>query len=145
MQTTIGCNRRRIDCCAMSARRRAIGAAIFAPANAGVATVLEVISGRQTLTLAILVGLTFEGRSTLLRASAMAARLGHSWRQCRGLAGTGFTTSPFIADHAFAMELDFAAGEKIAVFVARPSCRRIGTALLPKRENSRCLRGGAGR
>jgi Na+/H+ antiporter NhaA len=53
---------------------------------------------------------------------------------CRGLAGTGFTTSLFIADHAFAMELDFAAGEKIAVFVARPSCRRIGTALLPKRE-----------
>jgi Na+:H+ antiporter, NhaA family len=128
MQSTIGRNRRRIGCCTMPACRRAIGAAILAPANAGVAMVPEVISGRQTLMFAIIVGLTFERRSTLLWALAIAARLGHYMTTaCRGLAGAGFTTSLFIAGHAFAVELDCAAGG-IAVFVA--SCRRIGTALL---------------
>ena len=49
---------------------------IFALANAGVAILPEVISGRQILMLAIIVGLTLGKPVGLLGASAIAVRLG---------------------------------------------------------------------
>jgi Na+:H+ antiporter, NhaA family len=112
---------------------------IFALANAGVAMVPGVISGRQMLMLAIIVGLTLGKPLGLLGGSAIAVRLGiavkpvvYTWRQLAGagaLAGIGFTMSLFIAGQAFPVELDFAAG-KIAVFVASVLSAVIGTALL---------------
>ena len=112
---------------------------IFALANAGVAMLPEMISGRQTLMLAIIVALTFGKPLGLLGASAIAVRLGiatkpvaYTWRQLAGagaLAGVGFTMSLFIAGQAFPVALDFAAS-KIAVFIASVLSAAIGTALL---------------
>jgi Na+:H+ antiporter, NhaA family len=112
---------------------------IFALANAGVAMLPGVISGRQTLMLAIIVGLTLGKPLGLLGASAIAVRLGiatkpvaYTWRQLAGaggLAGIGFTMSLFIAGQAFPTEFDFAAS-KIAVFIASVLSAAIGTALL---------------
>ncbi len=112
---------------------------IFALANAGVTMAPQVISGRQTLMLAIIVGLTLGKPLGLLGGSALAVRLGiavkpvaYTWRQLAGagaLAGVGFTMSLFIAGQAFPVKLDFAAG-KIAVFVASVLSAVIGTALL---------------
>jgi NhaA family Na+:H+ antiporter len=112
---------------------------VFALANAGVAVVPQIISGRQTLMLAIVVGLTLGKPLGLLGASALAVRFGivtkpvaYTWRQLTGagaLAGIGFTISLFIAGQAFAMEVDFAAS-KIAVFIASILSAVIGTALL---------------
>jgi Na+:H+ antiporter, NhaA family len=112
---------------------------IFALANAGVAMVPEMISGRQTLMLAIIVGLVLGKPLGLLGASAIAVRLrvatkpvAYTWRQLAGagaLAGIGFTMSLFIAGQAFAVAFDFAAS-KIAVFIASVLSAAIGTALL---------------
>lgn len=112
---------------------------IFALANAGVAMTMEVISGHQTLMLAIIVGLMIGKPLGLLGASALAVRLGvatkpdvYSWRQLAGagaLAGIGFTMSLFIAGQAFPTQSDFAAA-KIAVFIASILSATIGTALL---------------
>ena len=112
---------------------------IFALANAGVAMHPELISGRQTFMLAIIVGLTLGKPLGLLGASAIALRLGiatkpvaYTWRQLAGagaLAGIGFTMSLFIAGQAFPVEFDFAAS-KIAVFIASVLSAAIGTALL---------------
>ena len=112
---------------------------IFALANAGVAMLPEVISGRQTLMLAIIVGLTPGKPLGPLGASAIAVRLGiatkpvaYTWRQfagAGGLAGIGFTMSLFIAGQAFPTEFDFAAS-KMALFIASALSAAIGTALL---------------
>jgi Na+:H+ antiporter, NhaA family len=112
---------------------------VFALANAGVAIAPEVISGRQKLMLAIIVGLTLGKPLGLLGASAIAVRFGFAakpvaftWRQLAGagaLAGIGFTMSLFIAGQAFLTEADFAAS-KIAVFIASVLSTAIGTALL---------------
>jgi Na+:H+ antiporter, NhaA family len=112
---------------------------IFALANAGVAILPEVISGRQILMLAIIVGLTIGKPLGLLGASAIAVRLGiatkpvaYTWRQLAGagaLAGIGFTMSLFIASQAFPVDFDFAAS-KIAVFIASVLSVAIGTAIL---------------
>jgi Na+:H+ antiporter, NhaA family len=112
---------------------------IFALANAGVAMLPEMISGRQTLMLAIIVALTLGKPLGLLGASAIAVRLGiatkpvaYTWRQLAGagaLAGIGFTMSLFIAGQAFSAAFDFAAS-KIAVFIASVLSAAIGTALL---------------
>jgi NhaA family Na+:H+ antiporter len=98
-----------------------------------------VISGHQTLMLAIIVGLTLGKPLGLLGASAMTVWLGiatkpvaYTWRQLAGagaLAGIGFTMSLFIAGQAFPTEVDFAAS-KIAVFIASVLSAVIGTALL---------------
>jgi NhaA family Na+:H+ antiporter len=99
----------------------------------------EVISGRQTLMLAIIVGLTLGKPLGLLGASGMAVRLGiatkpaaYTWRQLAGagaLAGIGFTMSLFIAGQAFPLDSDFAAS-KIAVFIASVLSAVIGIAVL---------------
>jgi Na+:H+ antiporter, NhaA family len=112
---------------------------IFALANAGVAMLPEMISGRQILMLAIIVALTLGKPLGLLGASAIAVRLGiatkpvaYTWRQLAGagaLAGIGFTMSLFIAGQAFPVAFDFAAS-KIAVFIASLLAAAIGTALL---------------
>jgi NhaA family Na+:H+ antiporter len=112
---------------------------IFALANAGVAMAPEVISRRQTLMIAIIVGLTLGKPLGLLGASAIAVRFGiatkptaYTWRQLAGagaLAGIGFTMSLFIAGQAFPLESDFAAS-KIAVFIASVLSAVIGTAVL---------------
>jgi NhaA family Na+:H+ antiporter len=112
---------------------------IFALANAGVAMHPGVISGHQTLMLAIIVALTLGKPLGLLGASAITVRLGiatkpvaYTWRQLAGagaLAGIGFTMSLFIAGQAFPVEFDFAAS-KIAVFIASVLSAAIGTALL---------------
>jgi Na+:H+ antiporter, NhaA family len=112
---------------------------IFALANAGVAMTMEVISGHQTLMLAIIIGLMVGKPLGVLGASALAVRLGvatkpdaYSWRQLAGagaLAGIGFTMSLFIASEAFPTESDFTAA-KIAVFIASILSAIIGTAVL---------------
>jgi NhaA family Na+:H+ antiporter len=112
---------------------------IFALANAGVSMATEVISGHQTLMLAIIIGLTLGKPLGLVGASALAVRLGiatkpaaYSWRQLAGagaLAGIGFTMSLFIAGQAFPVEVDFAAA-KIAVFIASVLSAAIGAGLL---------------
>lgn len=121
------------------ARSSYVALPIFALANAGVAMLPELISGRQTLMFAIIVGLTLGKPLGLLAASAIAVRLGiatkpvaYTWRQLAGagaLAGIGFTMSLFIAGQAFPAEFDFAAS-KIAVFIASVLSAAIGTALL---------------
>jgi Na+:H+ antiporter, NhaA family len=114
---------------------------LFALANAGVAMATEVVSGRQPLILAIVIGLTIGKPLGLIGASALAVRLriatkpdAYSWRQLSGagaLAGIGFTMSLFIAGQAFPAEADFAAA-RIAVLVASLLSAVIGAALLWK-------------
>ena len=112
---------------------------LFALANAGVAITPEVLSGHESLMLAILAGLVIGKPLGLLSASALAVRLGvavkpeeYSWRQLGGagaLAGIGFTMSLFIAGQAFPAQAEFAAA-KIAVFAASVLSAVIGVALL---------------
>jgi NhaA family Na+:H+ antiporter len=112
---------------------------LFALANAGVAMALDVVSGREPLMLAIIVGLTVGKPLGLIGASALAVWLrvavkpdAYSWRQLAGagaLAGIGFTMSLFIAGQAFPVGSDFAAA-KIAVFVASVLSALIGVVLL---------------
>lgn len=112
---------------------------IFALANAGVALSMDVITGHETLMLAIMCGLVIGKPLGMLLASALAVYVGlavkpdaYSWRQLAGagsLAGIGFTMSLFIAGQAFPVEADFAAA-KIAVFAASILAAAIGVTLL---------------
>jgi Na+:H+ antiporter, NhaA family len=112
---------------------------IFALANAGVAITTDVFSGRESLMLAIMIGLVIGKPLGFMVASALAVRLGlaqkpnaYSWRQLAGagvLAGIGFTMSLFIAGQAFPVPGDFAAA-KIAVFAASVLAALIGVAVL---------------
>ena len=112
---------------------------IFALANAGVAISTDVFSGRESLMLAIMIGLVIGKPLGFMVASALAVRLGlaqkpnaYSWRQLAGagaLAGIGFTMSLFIAGQAFPVASDFAAA-KIAVFSASVLAALIGVAVL---------------
>jgi NhaA family Na+:H+ antiporter len=112
---------------------------IFALANAGVAITTDVLSGRESLMLAIMIGLVIGKPLGFMVASVLAVWLGlgqkpnaYSWRQLAGagaLAGIGFTMSLFIAGQAFPVASDFAAA-KIAVFSASVLAALIGVAVL---------------
>ncbi|MCV0368537.1 Na+/H+ antiporter NhaA [Filomicrobium sp.] len=112
---------------------------IFALANAGVPLSMNVITGHETLMLAIISGLVIGKPVGMLSAAALAVCAGlavkpaaYSWRQLAGagaLAGIGFTMSLFIAGQAFPVQADFAAA-KIAVFAASILAATIGMALL---------------
>jgi NhaA family Na+:H+ antiporter len=112
---------------------------IFALANAGVPITPDVLSGRQALLLAIMLGLVIGKPLGFIVVSALAVRMGlaqkpgaYSWRQLAGagaLAGIGFTMSLFIAGQAFAVPSDFAAA-KIAVFTASIVSALMGVAVL---------------
>jgi NhaA family Na+:H+ antiporter len=112
---------------------------LFALANAGVVLSLEVIQGRESLMLAIALGLAVGKPLGLLLGGALAVGTGlavkpaaYSWRQLAGagaLAGIGFTMSLFIAGQAFLVPADFAAA-KLAVFGASLLSALIGVALL---------------
>jgi NhaA family Na+:H+ antiporter len=112
---------------------------IFALANAGVAIMPGVLSGREALVLAIMLGLVIGKPLGFMLASALAVRTGlaqkpdaYSWRQLAGagaLAGIGFTMSLFISGQAFPAAGDFAAA-KIAVFTASIASALIGVAVL---------------
>jgi NhaA family Na+:H+ antiporter len=119
---------------------------IFALANAGVAISTDVFSGRESLMLAIMIGLMIGKPLGFMLASGLAVWLGlaqkpsaYSWRQLAGagaLAGIGFTMSLFIAGQAFQVPGDFAAA-KIAVFSTSVLAALIGVAVLwnaPTRE-----------
>jgi NhaA family Na+:H+ antiporter len=98
---------------------------IFALANAGVVLSAEVISGHESLMLAILLGLVVGKPLGIVLAAALAVRAGiaekpdaYSWRQLFGagvIGGIGFTMSLFIASQAFPNPAEFAAA-KIAIF-----------------------------
>lgn len=112
---------------------------LFALANAGVVLSIEVIQGRESLMLAIALGLAVGKPLGLLLGGALAVGTGiavkpaaYSWRQLAGagaLAGIGFTMSLFIAGQAFSVPADFAAA-KLAVFGASLLSALIGIALL---------------
>jgi len=112
---------------------------IFALANAGVAITPDVLSGREPLLLAIMLGLVIGKPLGFMAASALAVRTGlaqkpnaYSWRQLAGagaLAGIGFTMSLFISGQAFPLPSDFAAA-KIAVFTASIVSSVVGVAVL---------------
>jgi len=112
---------------------------LFALANAGVVIGAGVVSGREALVGAILLGLVVGKPVGMVLTSALAVRLGvaakpeaYSWRQLAGagaLAGIGFTMSLFIAAQAFPAADDFTAA-KIAVFAASVVSAVIGTLLL---------------
>lgn len=112
---------------------------LFALANAGVAITMDVFDGRESLMLAIVIGLFVGKPLGMVLASALAVRLGlavkpdaYSWLQLAGagaLAGIGFTMSLFIAAQAFPEPADFAAA-KIAVFIASILAAVLGTVLL---------------
>ena len=112
---------------------------IFALANAGVAITPDVLSGREPLLLAIMLGLVIGKPLGFMAASALAVRAGlaqkpnaYSWRQLFGagaLAGIGFTMSLFISGQAFPVPGDFAAA-KIAVFTASIVSSLVGVAVL---------------
>ncbi len=112
---------------------------LFALANAGVVLSTEVLSGHESLILAIMGGLMLGKPVGLVGASALAVRLGvavkpaeYSWRQLSGagtLGGIGFTMSLFIAGQAFPGADDFAAA-KVAVFAASVLAAIIGVAVL---------------
>ncbi len=114
---------------------------IFALANAGVAITPDVLSGRDPLLLAIMLGLVIGKPLGFIAASVLAVRAGlaqkpnaYSWRQLAGagaLAGIGFTMSLFISGQAFPVPGDFAAA-KIAVFTASIVSALIGVAVLWK-------------
>ena len=124
---------------------------IFALANAGVAITPGVLSGREPLMIAIMLGLVVGKPLGFILASALAVRTGlaqkpgaYSWRQLAGagaLAGIGFTMSLFISGQAFSIPSDFAAA-KIAVFTASIVSALIGVALL---YNARSSENGGGR
>jgi NhaA family Na+:H+ antiporter len=112
---------------------------LFALANAGVALDASVLDGRESLFLAIVLGLVVGKPVGILAASWLAVRLGlatkpdeYDWRQVLGagaLAGIGFTMSLFIAGEAFPAAADFATA-KIAVFTASILSAAIGVGIL---------------
>jgi NhaA family Na+:H+ antiporter len=112
---------------------------LFALANAGVAMSVGVLSGHESLMLAIICGLVIGKPLGLVLACVLAVRLGwaikpdeYSWRQLVGagaLAGIGFTMSLFIAAQAFPDPSAFAAS-KIAVFAASVISAVAGVAIL---------------
>jgi len=112
---------------------------LFALANAGVAMSASVLSGHESLMLAIICGLFIGKPLGLVLACVLAVRMGwaikpdeYSWRQLVGagaLAGIGFTMSLFIAAQAFPDEAAFAAS-KIAVFAASVISAITGVAIL---------------
>jgi NhaA family Na+:H+ antiporter len=112
---------------------------IFALANAGVPITPDVLSGRQALVLAVMLGLVIGKPLGFMLVSALAVWTGlaqkpgaYSWRQLAGagaLAGIGFTMSLFIAGQAFPVPGDFAAA-KIAVFSASIVSALVGVAVL---------------
>jgi Na+:H+ antiporter, NhaA family len=112
---------------------------IFALANAGVALTGGVVSGRERLMAAIVVGLAIGKPLGIMVSTFLAVRLRialkpveYSWLQLAGagaLGGIGFTMSLFIAGQAFPVEADFEAA-KIAVFVASVLSAVIGVTLL---------------
>jgi NhaA family Na+:H+ antiporter len=100
---------------------------LFALANAGVLMSLDVMHGRESLMLAIALGLVVGKPAGLLLGAALGVWSGlavkpdaYTWRQLAGaaaLGGIGFTMSLFIAGQAFPLPDDFAAA-KLAVFGA---------------------------
>jgi NhaA family Na+:H+ antiporter len=117
---------------------------IFALANAGVAMSTDVVSGHESLMLAIMAGLVIGKPVGMFCACALAVRLkiavkpsAYSWTQLAGagaLAGIGFTMSLFIAGQAFPIPADFAAA-KIAVFTASLLSAVIGMSVLWRARN----------
>jgi NhaA family Na+:H+ antiporter len=112
---------------------------LFALANAGVALDSGVLAGRESLMLAIFLGLVVGKPLGLVSASALAVRLGiatkpseYSWWQLAGagsLAGIGFTMSLFIAGEALPAPGDFSAA-KIAIFSASVAAAALGVIIL---------------
>lgn len=112
---------------------------LFALANAGVVLSGEALAGRESLVLAIVLGLTLGKPAGILLgcAAAVALRIAekpaaYSWRQLAGasaLAGIGFTMSLFIAGQAYPLAGDFAAA-KVAVLGASVLSAMIGVGLL---------------
>ena len=98
-----------------------------------------VLSGREPLMLAIMLGLVIGKPCGFMLVSVLAVRSGvaqkpdaYSWWQLAGagaLAGIGFTMSLFISGQAFPLPSDFAAA-KIAVFTASIVSALIGVAVL---------------
>ncbi|MEO6423308.1 MAG: Na+/H+ antiporter NhaA, partial [Candidatus Nitrotoga sp.] len=112
---------------------------LFALANAGLVLSMEVVDGRESLIIAILLGLVVGKPLGMVTAAAIAVRMGlaikpdiYSWRQMIGaaaLAGIGFTMSLYIAAKAFPDAPDFAAA-KIGVFIASILAGALGALLL---------------
>jgi NhaA family Na+:H+ antiporter len=112
---------------------------VFALANAGVTLAGDLIAGRDSMMIAIALGLVVGKPAGLLLGCALAVWAGvavkpdaYSWRQLAGagaLAGIGFTMSLFIAGQAFPDPGDFAAA-KLAVFGASVLSALIGVAVL---------------
>jgi len=112
---------------------------LFALANAGVVLSLDTIGGRESLMLAIIIGLVIGKPLGFLLACGAAVIAGvankpneYSWAQLGAagvLAGIGFTMSLFIAGQAFPVEADFEAA-KIAVFMASLLASILGIAAL---------------
>ena len=112
---------------------------VFALANAGLAFSEGMFGGRESLVLAVALGLLLGKPAGMLLFAAAAVWLklavkpaAYSWRQLLGagtLAGIGFTMSLYIAHKAFADPADFAAA-KLAVFLASLLAGGIGAALL---------------
>lgn len=115
---------------------------VFAFANAGLALSTGMIEGRESLILAIVLGLVLGKPIGMLVAAAIAVRAGlavkpdaYSWRQLAGagaLAGIGFTMSLYISAKAFPDEADFTAA-KIGVFLASLIAGGLGTMVLWRR------------
>ena len=118
---------------------------LFALANAGLALSTGMVAGRETLMLAVVLGLVLGKPLGMLSAAWLAVKLGvadkpaaYSWRQLGGagaLAGIGFTMSLYIAGKAFAAPEDFAAA-KLAVFIASLAAGAGGLALLARRASA---------
>ena len=114
----------------------------FAFANAGLALSAGMVDGRESLILAIVLGLVLGKPIGMLVAAAIAVRAGlavkpeaYSWMQLAGagaLAGIGFTMSLYISAKAFPDEADFAAA-KIGVFLASLIAGGLGTMVLWRR------------
>jgi NhaA family Na+:H+ antiporter len=112
---------------------------LFALANAGVPLAFQLMSGHETLMLAIAAGLVIGKPLGMLALAAAAVGVGvarkpadYSWAQLAGagaLAGIGFTMSLFIAGQSFPDPADFSAA-KIAVFGASVISALIGFAIL---------------
>jgi NhaA family Na+:H+ antiporter len=123
---------------------------IFAIANAGVAITPDVLSGREPLLLAIMLGLVIGKPLGFIAASVLAVQAGlaqkpnaYSWRQLAGagaLAGIGFTMSLFISGQTFPVPGDFAAA-KIAVFSASIVSSLVGVAVLWKAHSQETAEG----
>lgn len=112
---------------------------LFAFANAGVAIGSGVLSGHESLMLAIALALVLGKPAGMFVFSLVAVRLrlatkpdAYSWMQVLGagaLSGIGFTMSLLIAHQAFRDPSDFAAA-KIAIFAGSIVAAFVGTTLL---------------